>query len=100
MNPGFHDGGEGNGAQLRSASYRLPALDQDFLLGDSMRGVRFLLEYGKAEEALRSLKEMARDETQNSVPVMVEAAKAYVTLGEMVETLKEEWGVYTEPPMF
>jgi uncharacterized protein (TIGR00730 family) len=35
-------------------SYRLPALDQDFLLGDSMRGVRFLLEYSKAEEALRA----------------------------------------------
>ncbi|GLK85797.1 LOG family protein [Ancylobacter defluvii] len=34
-------------------SYRLPALDQDFLLGDSMRGVRFLLEYAKAEEELR-----------------------------------------------
>ena len=36
------------------ASYRLPALDQDFLLGDSMRGVRFQLEYAKAEEALRN----------------------------------------------
>jgi uncharacterized protein (TIGR00730 family) len=35
-------------------SYRLPALDQDFILGDSMRGVRFLLEYAKAEEALRA----------------------------------------------
>jgi uncharacterized protein (TIGR00730 family) len=35
-------------------SYRLPALDQEFLLGDSMRGVRFLLEYAKAEEALRA----------------------------------------------
>jgi uncharacterized protein (TIGR00730 family) len=35
-------------------SYRLPALDQDFLLGDSMRGVRFLLEYAKAEQALRA----------------------------------------------
>ena len=32
--------------------------------------------------------------------VLVEASKAYVTLGEMVQTLKEEWGVYTEPPMF
>lgn len=41
-------------AQLDSPSYRLPALDQDFLLGDSMRGVRFLLEYAKAEEALRA----------------------------------------------
>ena len=43
-----------NSAQRDSPSYRLPALDQDFLLGDSMRGVRFLLEYAKAEEALRA----------------------------------------------
>ncbi|MDP3377773.1 MAG: TIGR00730 family Rossman fold protein [Brevundimonas sp.] len=43
-----------NTAQMDSPSYRLPALDQDFLLGDSMRGVRFLLEYAKAEEALRA----------------------------------------------
>ncbi|MGF7161237.1 hypothetical protein FHS85_002872 [Rhodoligotrophos appendicifer] len=42
-----------NAEQLSSAAYRLPALDQDFLLGDSMRGVRFLLEYAKAEQALR-----------------------------------------------
>lgn len=39
---------------LNSPSYRLAALDQDFLLGDSMRGVRFQLEYAKAEEALRA----------------------------------------------
>jgi uncharacterized protein (TIGR00730 family) len=45
---------ERNAAQLQSPSYRLPAMDQDFLLGDSMRGVRFLLEYAKAEEALRA----------------------------------------------
>ena len=42
-----------NRAQLTSPSYRLAALDQDFLLGDSMRGVRFLLEFAKADEALR-----------------------------------------------
>jgi uncharacterized protein (TIGR00730 family) len=41
-------------AQLASPSYRLAALDQDFLLGDSMRGVRFQLEYAHAEEALRA----------------------------------------------
>jgi len=39
--------------QVDSPSFRLPALDSDFLLGDSMRGVRFLLEYAKAEERLR-----------------------------------------------
>ena len=41
-------------AQLASPSYRLAALDQDFLLGPSMRGVRFLLEFAKADEALRA----------------------------------------------
>ena len=42
-----------NEAQVNSPSYKLPALDQDFLLGDSMRGVRFMLEYAKAEQVLR-----------------------------------------------
>jgi methylmalonyl-CoA mutase N-terminal domain/subunit len=54
----------------------------------------------KADDALAALRAMARDDSQNSIPVLVDAAKAYVTLGEMVETLKDEWGVYTEPPMF
>ncbi len=42
-----------NAAQLASPSYRLAARDADYILGDSMRGVRFLLEYSKAEEVLR-----------------------------------------------
>lgn len=41
-------------AQLDSPAYRLAALDMDYMLGDSMRGVRFLLEYAKAEEHLRA----------------------------------------------
>jgi uncharacterized protein (TIGR00730 family) len=41
-----------NAAQMASPSYRLAALDQDFLLGDSMRGVRFLLEFAKADRAM------------------------------------------------
>ena len=43
-----------NTAQKSAAAYRLATLDQDILLGDSMRGVRFLLEYAKADEALRA----------------------------------------------
>jgi uncharacterized protein (TIGR00730 family) len=39
---------------MAAAAYRLPALDQDFLLGDSTRGLRFQLEYQKAEEHLRA----------------------------------------------
>ena len=43
-----------NAAQMTSPSYRLAVLDQDFLLGDSMRGVRFMLEFAKADQALRT----------------------------------------------
>ena len=43
-----------NSLQKNSTAYRLPALDADFLLGDSMRGVRLQLEYEKAEERLRA----------------------------------------------
>ena len=41
-----------NAAQVASAAYRLASLDQEFLLGDSTRGVRFQLEYQKVQEAL------------------------------------------------
>lgn len=40
--------------QMGSPAYRLAALDQDFLLADAMRGVRFQLEYEKAELALKA----------------------------------------------
>jgi uncharacterized protein (TIGR00730 family) len=43
-----------NHEQKRAASYRLPALDSDYILGDSTRGVRFLLEFSKADEQLRA----------------------------------------------
>src|SRR5690349_19889596 len=43
-----------NSLQKSSTAYLLPALDLDFLLGDSMRGVRLQLEYAKAEERLRA----------------------------------------------
>lgn len=48
------DGDTRNPPQATSSAYILPALDQEFLLGDSTRGVRFLLEYEKAEERLRA----------------------------------------------
>lgn len=43
-----------NAAQMASPSYRLAALDQDFVLSEAMRGARFLMEYEKAEQALKA----------------------------------------------
>lgn len=42
-----------NRAQMASPSYRLAARDSDFILGDTTRGVRFMLEYEKADQILR-----------------------------------------------
>ena len=41
-----------NAAQMASPSYRLAALDTEWLLSDAQRGIRFMLEYAKVEEAL------------------------------------------------
>jgi uncharacterized protein (TIGR00730 family) len=43
-----------NTAQMASPSYRLAVHDRDFLLSDSMRGVRFLLEFAKADLGLKA----------------------------------------------
>jgi hypothetical protein len=45
-----------NAAQIASPSYRMAALDEDFLMSRDMRGVRFLLEYAKADLLLRTNK--------------------------------------------
>lgn len=49
--PFSHDKGA-NAAQENSPSYRLAALDTEWLLSDAQRGVRFMLEYEKVEQAL------------------------------------------------
>jgi uncharacterized protein (TIGR00730 family) len=45
---------DSNATQTTSPTYRLAALDQDFLLSRDMRGVRFMLEYEKADRALKA----------------------------------------------
>jgi len=44
---------ENTSRQLASHSYRLPVEDQEFLLRDELRGIRFALEYSKTELLLR-----------------------------------------------
>jgi methylmalonyl-CoA mutase N-terminal domain/subunit len=46
--------------------------------------------------ALAALGQAARRERDNLMPYLIEAARAYATLGEMTNVLRETWGVYTE----
>jgi methylmalonyl-CoA mutase N-terminal domain/subunit len=48
------------------------------------------------KRALSGLQEAARSD-KNLLPLLIEAAKEYATLGEICETLKEVFGEYREP---
>ena len=50
-------------------------------------------------ESLRNLRDAAAGDG-NVVPHIVDAARNYATLGEIVDIMKEEFGEYVEPPMF
>jgi methylmalonyl-CoA mutase N-terminal domain/subunit len=52
-----------------------------------------------AEASIAKIKEAALSGA-NLMPVLVEAAENYVTLGEMVGALKEHFGVYEESVVF
>ncbi|NWF90036.1 MAG: methylmalonyl-CoA mutase family protein [Ignavibacteriaceae bacterium] len=51
------------------------------------------------DKSLASIKNAAI-ENRNLMPVLVDAALNYVTLGEMVEELKKVFGIYTETTVF
>ncbi len=52
------------------------------------------------EAALARLKQAASHEDDNLMPPLVEASKAYVTLGEMCDAMRSVWGTWTETPVF
>jgi len=49
--------------------------------------------------ALKRVRGTAQDETANVIPSLVEAVEAYATVGEIINTLKEVFGTYQEPPL-
>jgi methylmalonyl-CoA mutase N-terminal domain/subunit len=48
--------------------------------------------------ALDALRAAARG-TENTMPAMIEAARAYATVGEMCDALRDVWGEYVETPV-
>jgi len=52
------------------------------------------------EEALKRLERDAAQPDANLMPAIIDASRAYVTMGEMCETLRSVWGVWRETPVF
>jgi methylmalonyl-CoA mutase N-terminal domain/subunit len=65
-----------------------------------VRAVRERRDPARAKSALRRLDEGARDERENLMPLLVEAARADVTEGEIITTLQAVFGSYSESPTF
>jgi methylmalonyl-CoA mutase N-terminal domain/subunit len=75
-----------------------PALEQQQI--DRVQGLRARRDSAKVEAALARLKEGAAREDANLMPLLVDAARDYVTLGEMCDSLREVWGIWRETPVF
>lgn len=54
----------------------------------------------KLSELLDKLEEVAKDDSQNIMPVTIELVKAGATMGDIVERLRGIWGTYRETPIF
>jgi methylmalonyl-CoA mutase N-terminal domain/subunit len=52
------------------------------------------------DEALGRLRRDAALDGVNLMPALVDASKAYVTMGEMCDALREVWGTWRETPVF
>jgi methylmalonyl-CoA mutase N-terminal domain/subunit len=65
----------------------------------SVKALRERRNGDRVRESLECLKDAARG-TGNLMPPILEASRAYATLGEMCDALREVFGEYEEPPVF
>ena len=75
-----------------------PALEQKQI--DRVQALRARRDSTAVETTLSALKTAAAQERANLMPPIVEAARAYVTLGEICDALRETWGTWRETPVF
>jgi methylmalonyl-CoA mutase N-terminal domain/subunit len=75
-----------------------PALEQKQI--ERVQAVRARRDAAAAEAALTRLKEDAAHDDRNLMEPIMEASRAYVTMGEMCDALREVWGTWRETPVF
>jgi methylmalonyl-CoA mutase N-terminal domain/subunit len=74
-----------------------PALEDKQI--ERVRELRGRRDSAAVESALSRLKRAA-GAGENLMPPLIEASKAYATLGEMCDALRDVWGTWTETPVF
>jgi methylmalonyl-CoA mutase, N-terminal domain len=74
-----------------------PALEQKQI--DRVKALRARRDSAAVQASLARLKRAA-GAGENLMPVLVDAARDYVTMGEMCDALREVWGTWRETPVF
>jgi methylmalonyl-CoA mutase, N-terminal domain len=67
---------------------------------ERVQALRARRDSAEVEQALARLMRDAAEENSNLMPAIIEASKAYATMGEMCEALRDVWGVWRETPVF
>jgi methylmalonyl-CoA mutase N-terminal domain/subunit len=75
-----------------------PALERKQI--ERVQALRARRDSQAAESALATLKAAAARDDVNLMPPIIDAARAYVTMGEMCDAFREVWGVWRETPVF
>ena len=52
------------------------------------------------DRLMQQLLVVAKDESQNIMPITIELVRAGATMGDIIETLKTLWGTYRETPVY
>jgi len=75
-----------------------PALETEQI--ERVQGLRARRDSVAVEAALARLKEDAARDDRNLMAPIVDASRAYVTMGEMCDAFREVWGTWRETPVF
>jgi methylmalonyl-CoA mutase N-terminal domain/subunit len=74
------------------------ALEQQQI--ERVQALRARRDTAAAEQALARLKGDAAHEGRNLMQPILDASRAYVTMGEMCDALRDVWGIWRETPVF
>ena len=66
---------------------------------DRVQAIRAGRDTTRVEKVLAEIKQAGAGE-RNLMPLLIEAARAHVSEGEIVQALQEVWGDYRETPVF
>jgi len=67
---------------------------------ENLNRVRQTRDAQKVEQTLQALRNAASDPNANTMPAIIDAVKAYASVGEISDALREVFGTYQEPALF